>query len=202
MHNRLAIVKTRVSEDRRLFIDLIEGLWNRAVTMVSDSRLESCGREWVALAEGSAEVLAELVEWRPDDANSGEGEADAAWWERATGAGFRVITGEREVHPAGRRGVAALETAFLFGMVSGITGDGRSDSVAFDWQDGAPAVSGDLPGGGSVVLTASRRGGESGGLGMIIGMVRRQGERGKPEIVIEAILPTTADRVLAIRLES
>ena len=155
MRNRLAVVDTRISEDRRLFIELIEGLWKRAVTMVSDSPLESCGREWVALAEGSAAILAELVEWRPDDAGGPERELDAAWWERGTRAGFRVITGEREVHPAGRRGVAALETAFLFGMVSGITSDGRNESVAFDWKDGAPAVSGVLPGGGAALTVTT-----------------------------------------------
>ncbi len=202
MRNRLAVVNTGICEDRRLFTELIEGLWKRAVSMVSDSRLESCGREWVALAEGTAAVLAELADWKPDVTDYKEGKSDAAWWERATGAGFRVITGEREVHPAGRRGVAALETAFLFGMMAGFTGDGGKEPVDFEWQDGAPAVSGDLPGGGTGVFTASRRGGEVGGLGMIIGMVRRPCGREKPELVLEAILPTTVDRVLAIRLVS
>ena len=202
MLNRLAAFKTGIPEDRRLFTELIEGLWERAAMMASDSPPESCGREWGALAEGAAAALAEMVDWGPDERDYGEREMEAAWWERAARAGFQVVVGEREIHPPGRRGAAALETAFLFAMVSGITAGGESETVYSDWQDGAPTVSGPLPGGGSAVLTASRRGGEVGGLGLILGMVRQPWGREKHEIVIEAILPTTADRVLAIRLQA
>jgi hypothetical protein len=63
-------------------------------------------------------------------------------------------------------------------------------------------VSGRLPGGGAAVLAASRRGAEQGGLGMIVGMARRRRGKEKVELLLEAVLPTTANRVLAIRLEA
>ena len=201
MQNRLAVFRTGMSEDRRLFMELIEGLWERASEMISDSPLVSCGLEWGALAEGAAAALEELLAWCPEDDSLAEGDDCAAWWEQAAGAGFRVVVGEREVHPGGRRGVSALETSFLYAMVSGFTGNGEDEPVAFNWRDGTPAVSGCLPGGGAAVLTASRRGGEAGGLGMIVGMARRRRGRNKPEILIEAVLPTTPGRVLAVRLE-
>ena len=212
MQNRLAVVRTVTSEDRRLFMELIEGLWEKASTMVCDSPLDSCGAEWGELAEGAAAVLAEMVAPNSDDyLLSGDARQDhllsgdiseERWWERAAWAGFRVVVCESDVHPIGRRGVAALETSFLFSMLSGFTGNGEGDPVVFDWQDGTPAASGSLPGGAKGVLAASRRGGESGGLGLIVGMVRRQRNSCRPEILIEAVLPTTADRVLAVRLEA
>lgn len=202
MMNRLAVFKTGVSEDRRLFTELIEGLWERASSMLSDSPLKSCGREWGALAEGAAAALAEMVGWENEMIDFGEEDAEAAWWERVARAGFRVTIGEREVHPAGRRGVSALESAFLFAMVSGFTGAGENETVSFNWQGGAPAVSGRLPGGGAAVLAASRRGAEKGGLGMIVGMARRRRGKKKVELLLEAVLPTTANRVLTIRLEA
>lgn len=201
MQNRLAVFRTVTSEDRRLFMELIEGLWEKASTMVSDSPLDSCGQEWGELAEGAAAVLAEMVAPDSDDCLLIGGVSEERWWERAAWAGFRVVVCETEVHPIGRRGVAALETSFLFSMLSGFTGDDEGDLVAFDWQDGTPAASGVLPGGATGVLAASRRGGESGGLGLIVGMVRRQRGSRRPEILIEAVLPTTAARVLAVRLE-
>jgi hypothetical protein len=183
-------------------MELIESLWEKASAMFSDSPLDSCGLEWGALAEGSAAALAEMVDCRPGGEFALEEESETEWWERAAGAGFKVVVGEREVHPAGRRGVAALETAFLFAMVSGFTGQGDGDSVVFDWRDGTPALSSALPGGGSAVMAATRRGVENGGLGMMVGMARRSRDSRKPELVFEAVLPTTANRVLAVRLEA
>jgi hypothetical protein len=198
MQNRLAVFRTGVSEDRRLFMDLIERLWERSSAMDSDSPPDFGGSGWSSLAEASAMVLAALAPSSPP----GAGKADAVWWELAAGAGFRVTVGERRIHPAGRRGVAALETAFLFAMLEGFRGGCEEESVEFQWSDGTPAVSGRLPGGGTAVLAASRRGVEAGGLGMITGMVRRRRGGLPPEVVLEAILPTTADRVLAVRLSS
>jgi hypothetical protein len=202
MQNRLSVFRAGISEDRRLFTELIEGLWERASGAFSNSPSDSCGSEWAELAEGAAAALAELVGWDEQDTSGEAGEAAPKWWEKITRAGYRVVVGEREVTPSGRRGVAALETAFLFAALSRISGDGENQGLMIDWQSGSPAVSGELPGGGNAVLAASRRGGDGGGLGMAVGVASRAAMAKKAEVVIEAILPTTGNRVLAVRLES